>query len=88
MYLANQRLAMVYGLFRPLSEGEEMPKMCGLVTGSKGDVIYVNPMLVRLLRPGSPGNTLIVFDDNHSTVVALPTDQVRAALDRALNETG
>lgn len=86
MSLANQTLGMVVGLFRPQLEGE-MPKLCALpIPGSKGDVIFVNPNLVRFIRAGSPGNALLVFDNEHSMPVALPVETVRAQLDKAMNE--
>ena len=63
-----------------------MPKMCELVAlGSKGDPVYVNPLSVRFVRPGSQGNSNIYFDDDQSISVAMPVDQVIQALDRAMN---
>ena len=61
-----------------------MPKMCSFPVKS-GSPVYVNPALVRLLRPG-PGYTSIQFDDTHSITVDLPIEQVRHALDTAMNE--
>jgi hypothetical protein len=31
--------------------------------------VYVNPELVRMLRPAGPGQSTVVFDDKHSVVV-------------------
>jgi len=63
----------------------EMPRMCALIAhGAKGDPVYVNPMTVRYVRPGATGNSLITFDDNQTLGVAVPIDQVIAALDNAM----
>jgi hypothetical protein len=62
-----------------------MPKMCELQTSAKGDPVYVNPMTVRYVRPGSPGNAVIHFDGEKSMVVAMDVADVIRALDAALN---
>jgi hypothetical protein len=63
-----------------------MPQMCGL-KGSvpKGEMIYINPLQVRFIRPSSAGNTLIVFDADRSTIVAAELEQTRSLLDLAIN---
>jgi hypothetical protein len=47
--------------------------------------VFVNPTMVRMLRPG-PGYTSIQFDKDHSVSVDLPIEQVQIALDKAMNE--
>lgn len=63
-----------------------MPKMCGFMVSGGDAPIFVNPTLVRMLRPG-PGYTSIQFDKEHSVSVALPIEDVQIALDKAMNET-
>jgi len=63
-----------------------MPKMCRLAApGAIAQPVFVNPLTVRYVRPGSPGNTLIAFADDQSIGVAMPIDQVIELLDTAMN---
>lgn len=62
---------------------QEMPKMCEL-SESGGKPVYVNPTTVRYVRPGSGTTTVIHFAPDQSTVVAMPIDEVIAALDIAM----
>ena len=62
-----------------------MPKMCSFYECPGGDApVFVNPTLVRMLRPG-PGYTSIQFDKDHSVSVDLPIEEVQIALDQAMN---
>jgi len=65
-----------------------MPKFCEMPTASPhGGPIYVNPIQVRYIRPGNSNTCTLIFDDNQSTPIGLPAEQVRQLLDKALNET-
>jgi hypothetical protein len=62
-----------------------MPKMCSFMMSGGDAPVFVNPTLVRMLRPG-PGYTSIQFDREHSVNVGVPIEQVQLALDDAMNE--
>lgn len=62
-----------------------MPKMCVFMMPGGDAPVFVNPTMVRMLRPG-PGYTSIQFDKDHSVSVDLPIEQVQIALDKAMNE--
>jgi len=65
-----------------------MPKLCAVTApGSRAENIFVNPTLVRVVRSGSPGTSVIIFDHDHSLPVTVPIDLVRARLDQAMNES-
>ena len=59
-----------------------MQRLCpfGEVTTQK--IVYINPALVRAVRPSS-SDSEIVFDENHSIFVHDPAEQVVKALDGA-----
>ena len=62
-----------------------MPKLCGLtITGSSATPVCVNPMAVRYVR--STGSIIFFESDGRLNVVE-PFEQVRGALDRAMNDT-
>lgn len=60
-----------------------MPKICVLEPAGE-KAAYVNPLAVTALYEG-PGYTRIEFEKGHTINVNLPVDQVRRALDVALN---
>jgi hypothetical protein len=63
-----------------------MPKMCELLApGPRAESVYVNPITVRYVRPGSPGTSLIHFDNNQSLGVAMPVQELIRLLDIAMN---
>ena len=61
-----------------------MPKMCVFHVPGGDAPVYVNPTVVRVLRPG-PGYTNISFDKEHSVSVDLQVDEVARMLDAAMN---
>jgi hypothetical protein len=61
-----------------------MPKMCSFIVSGGDAPVFINPTLVRMLRPG-PGYTSIQFDKEHSVSVDLPIEEVQIALDQAMN---
>ena len=73
--------------FFPKRRKKKMPKMCAFHVPGMRATVYVNPTLVRMLLPSGANNdqTIIKFDDNHSTNVPMPADQVARLLDAALN---
>jgi hypothetical protein len=66
---------------RPKRRSKWVPKICVLQVPGR-DTAYVNPMLVRMLYKGK-GYTRIEFEKGHNVDVSV--DQVRRALDAALN---
>jgi hypothetical protein len=80
--LANHALGMVRGIFRR-KRRMKMPKICVLHVPGK-QAVYVNPALVRALEDRGKYTT-IQFDKDHLINIDLPIDQVRHALDVAMN---
>jgi hypothetical protein len=64
----------------------KLPKMCVFHVAGGDPPIYINPTLVRLLRVWDPRTTIVEFDKEHRESVPLPIEQVRQALDKAMNE--
>lgn len=62
------------------------------IQGAGHPTMYINPMLVRAVidweqaTATSPAYTVIEFDKEHRINLPLPVEQVRQALDRAMNE--
>jgi len=68
----------------PSRTERKMAKMCALETFS--GTAYVNPTSVRMLKVGvHPNETLIEFDTHHLLVIKAPLEEVRKAIDTALN---
>jgi hypothetical protein len=61
-----------------------MPKMCAFPGGSVGP-LFVDATQVQMIKLISPTETLLEFSNGRSWTVDLPLDQVRRALDMALN---
>ena len=61
-----------------------MPKMCSFQGGSVGP-LFVDATQVRMIKPISPTETLLEYSNGRRWTVDLPLDQVRRALDMALN---
>ncbi|MEJ0076572.1 MAG: hypothetical protein WDO17_14185 [Alphaproteobacteria bacterium] len=61
-----------------------MAKLCAFHVTGTSTPVCVNPMLVRYLE-GSEKETRIGFDKDHALTVPLPLQQVRHALDAAMN---
>jgi hypothetical protein len=61
-----------------------MPKMCAFPGGSVGP-LFVDATQVRMIKLISPTETLLEFSNGRKWTVDLPLDQVRRALDTALN---
>jgi hypothetical protein len=61
-----------------------MPKMCAFPGGSVGP-LFVDATQVQMIKLISPTETLLEFSNGRTWTVDLPLDQVRRALDTALN---
>jgi hypothetical protein len=61
-----------------------MPKVCAFPGGSVGP-LFVDATQVQMIKPISPTETLLEFSNGRMWTVDLPLDQVRRALDTALN---
>lgn len=61
-----------------------MPKMCELRWNVKGETIFVNPTNVLYVRAGSPGNSIVSFENKETLVVEMDLAQTIHALDRAM----
>jgi hypothetical protein len=48
------------------------------IPGEQTPAVYVNVDQVRVLRPGSAGRTVVIFDDNHSVSVIESAEHVAA----------
>ncbi len=65
---------------------DDVPKLCQLPTpGQSGIPVYVNPLTVSYIRPGTGNTCIIYFADNHSVGVAVTADEAKRQLDVALN---
>lgn len=55
---------------------------CQLIEAESGDIVYVNPLLVRTFRSygGDKTTTHIEFDENHKLLVKLTSAQVAQSL--------
>lgn len=74
-------------LERNRRDWEKMPKMCELtVSGPRADSVFVNPMNVRFVRPGTSGCS-IHFADNQSISIAMPVSEVIRLLDYAMADS-
>lgn len=66
---------------------KEMPRMCELPSpGQSATPVYVNPLAVSYIRPGTHNTCIIHFADNHSVGVAVAAEEAKRRLDVALNE--
>jgi len=74
---------MVVGFFAPKGR-KKMSKLC-VFRAPGHPTMYVNPMLVRAVVDWAPNQTVIEFDKEHKISLPLPIEQVRAALDTAMN---
>jgi hypothetical protein len=63
-----------------------MPKLCEMPAPQSGAPVYINPLTVSYIRPGSGNTCVISFADNHSVGVGITADEARRRLDVALNE--
>jgi hypothetical protein len=66
-----------------------MPKLCGFQEDHESrTVVYVNPVLVRTVRPNASdkNKTVIEFDDNSTVAVFPPIKAVVDLLDEKWNE--
>ena len=62
-----------------------MPRLCGFQEDHpSGETVYVNPALIRTVRPHRD-NTLIEFVDNTSIAVPLPVKDVVEQLNQHLD---
>jgi hypothetical protein len=61
-----------------------MQKMCAFPGGSVGP-LFVDATQVQMIKLISPTETLLEFSNGRTWTVDLPLDQVRRALDTALN---
>jgi hypothetical protein len=65
-----------------------MPRLC-YFEGRNEQGMYVNPLLVRgLTWSANLKRTVVHFDIDHHLNINLPVDEVAAALDKAMNESG
>jgi hypothetical protein len=64
-----------------------MPKMCEMPAPQSGAApLYISPLTVAYIRPGSSNTCVICFADNHSIGVGVAADEARRRIDVALNE--
>jgi hypothetical protein len=80
--VSHQQVSCVEGA----QEGK-MARLCTLeivVPGAGTSTVYVNPLLVRFIRPGTPGHTIIHFDHQDAIDVARPLRDVQTEIDAAL----
>lgn len=47
--------------------------------------VYINPTLVRMIRPAAGNYTRVFFAIDHSLIVVEPVETVREAIDAAMN---
>jgi hypothetical protein len=69
---------------RPTRMETNVPKLCELPQMNLPP-IYVNPALVRLIREGGDGVTVIDFEEDHRVSISLHIDRVRELLDQAMS---
>ena len=80
--VGHQRIGPVEGL-----EGGKMARLCTLEIiepGAGTSTVYVNPLLVRFIRPGTAGHTIIHFDHQDAIDVPRPLRDVQTEIDAAL----
>jgi len=64
-----------------------MARLCALEImepGAGASTVYVNPLLVRFIRPGTPGHTIIHFDQHDAIDIPRPLRDVHTEIDAAL----
>jgi hypothetical protein len=66
---------------------EAMPKMCAFGRSGSGEPIFVNPVNVLYVGPGSAGVTIIYFAKDEKLLVAGELQHVTDRLSLAMNET-
>jgi hypothetical protein len=65
----------------------KMARLCTLEITEPGagtSTVYVNPLLVRFIRAGSAGHTIIHFDRQDAIDVVRPLRDVQSEIDAAL----
>jgi hypothetical protein len=64
-------------------ETKAMPRLCAFQ--QRGHPIYVNPVLVRVVREVNDTTTAIEFANDHVLQIAIPPEKVHEKLNEAMN---
>ena len=64
-------------------ETKTMPRLCAFQ--QRGHPIYVNPVLVRVVREVNDTTTAIEFANDHVLQIAIPLEKVHEKLNEAMN---
>jgi hypothetical protein len=64
-------------------ETKTMPRLCAFQ--QRGHPIYVNPVLVRVVREVNDTTTAVEFANDHVLQIAIPLEKVHEKLNEAMN---
>lgn len=60
-----------------------MAKLVRFVDSETEQILFINPALVRVVRPGTDGGTVVEFDAQHSILIDGQAEAAVKALDNA-----